>query len=589
MASVEYVSCGHIDDIPEGSLRAVNVDGRAVALLKSEGRIRAIDNRCPHMGYPMSEGTLTNGIVICDWHHARFDAASGCTFDPWADDLAVFPVDVRDGEIHVGVNGADAGRVAHWQRRLREGMEQNIPLIIAKGAIALQDAGAPTRDTVETGALYGTLYRRAGWGSGLTILSAMARVLDDLDEQEQVLALYHGMTHVSRETSGSAPRIRLEPLDTEEHSIERLKEWFRYFIEVRNADGAERTVLTAVRQGATPREVCDMMAAAATDHFFRDGGHTLDFINKAFELLELLGWDKAEEVLPSLVGGLSASGRSEEQNRWRSPVDIRAALEATFEELDDLVAAGDGRDWPRGAADILTKTLLGDDPVAIIEELKGAISAGAEITQLTQTLAYAASLRIAQFHTKNEQGDWIAVLHTYTAANALHQCAKRAPSTELLRGVFHGAIPVYFDRWFNKPAARLPENRRDTATLPEDADTLLSDLLALCDAQGEVDAAAMVAYRYLSLGHPRERLLQALGKSLLREDGEFHSYQMLEAAFTQASELDEDRARIALVAATRYLTAHAPTLRAIGQTATLALRLHRGEQLSADDPDEDVA
>ena len=64
---------------------------------------------------------------------------------------------------------------------------------------------------------------------------------------------------------------------------------------------------------------------------------------------------------------------------------------------------------------------------------------------------------------------------------------------------------------------------------------------------------------------------------------------MLEAAFTQASELDEDRARIALVAATRYLTAHAPTLRAIGQTATLALRLHRGEQLSADDPDEDVA
>ncbi|MBT5532747.1 Rieske (2Fe-2S) protein, partial [Candidatus Poribacteria bacterium] len=228
------------------------------------------------------------------------------------------------------------------------------------------------------------------------------------------------------------------------------------------------------------------------------------------------------------------------------------------------------------------------DPIAIIEELKGAIGAGAEITQLTQTLAYAASLRIAQFHTKNELGDWIAVLHTYTAANALHQCAKRAPSTELLRGVFHGAMPVYFDRWFNRPAARLPVHRRETAALSDDADTLLTGLLALSDAQGEVDAAGTHAYRYMSLGHRRERLLQTLGKSLLREDGEFHSYQMLEAAFTQADELDEERARVALVAATRYLAAHAPTLRALGQTATLAMRLHRGEQLSADDPDEGV-
>ncbi|MEO2005182.1 MAG: Rieske (2Fe-2S) protein [Candidatus Poribacteria bacterium] len=586
---MEYVSCGHVDDIPEGSIKAATAGGRAIALLKSEGRIRAIDNRCPHMGYPMSEGTLTNGIVICDWHNARFDAASGCTFDPWADDVPVLPVDIRDGEVYVGLNGAGDDRSEHWQRRVHEGMEQNIPLIMAKGTIALQAAGVPSRETVRTAALYGTRYRRAGWGAGLTILTAMARVLDDLGEHEQVLALYQGMVRVSEETTGSAPRIALDPLDTEEHSVARLKEWFRYFIEVRNADGAERTVLTAVRQGATPREVCDMMVAAATDHYFRDGGHTLDFINKSFELLEILGWDQAEEVLPTLVSGLSNSDRSEEQNRWQSPIDIVTLLEETFEQLDDLVAAGADREWPREAADVLTKTLLGDDPIAIVEELKGAVRNGAKITQLTQTLAYAASLRIAQFHTKNELNDWLAVLHTYTSANALHQCAKRAPSTELLRGVFHGAIPLYFERWFNKPAARLPINRRETTTLSDDADTLLTELLALSDAQGEVDAAGMYAYRYLSLGHSRERLLETLGKSRLREDGEFHSYQMLEAAFTQAAELDDDRAHVALVAATRYLAAHAPTLRALGQTATLALRLHRGEQLSADDPDEDVA
>jgi len=81
---------------------------------------------------------------------------------------------------------------------------------------------------------------------------------------------------------------------------------------------------------------------------------------------------------------------------------------------------------------------------------------------------------------------------------------------------------------------------------------------------------------------------ERLGHVLLREDAEFHSFQMLESAFSQAEELDEERARITLVAATRYLAAHAPTARALRQTANLALRLHRGEDLSSEDPDADV-
>ncbi|MGA1196700.1 MAG: Rieske (2Fe-2S) protein, partial [Candidatus Latescibacterota bacterium] len=79
------------------------------------------------------------------------------------------------------------------------------------------------------------------------------------------------------------------------------------------------------------------------------------------------------------------------------------------------------------------------------------------------------------------------------------------------------------------------------------------------------------------------------GHALLREDAEFHSFQMLEAAFAKVAELDEERARMTLVAAARYLAAHAPTARALRQTANLALRLHRGEDLSADDPDADDA
>lgn len=582
----DFVQCARIADIPESSIIAVNVEGHSIALANSEGQIRAVDNRCPHMGYPLNRGTIANGILICHWHHARFDLVSGCTFDPWADDVLSYPIEVRDGKVFVNVHADGDDIVAHWKRRLHEGLEQDINLILAKAVIALRAQRTPIDQIVEVGALYGARGRRAGWGPGMTILAAMANIAPKLTDEDAVLALYQGLLHVSQDTSSSPPRMVLTPLETEELTLERLKEWFRYFIEVRNADGAERVLLTAISLGATPEQVCDMMVAAATDHFYRDSGHILDFINKAFELLEHIGWDRANEILPTLVGILASSSRGEELNRWRSPIDLVPLLNDAFEELETLVELSEGKDWQ--GAEALTEILLGDDPHAAVNALKAAFKEGATLTAVTQTLAYAAALRIARFHTKNEFGDWIAVLHTYTYANALHQCAKRAPSLELARGIFHGAMAIYFDRWFNMPAARLPQHRRETNTLPRHPDELLDGFVNLLNSQAKVDEGAMYAYRYLSLGHPPEAILRKFGHALLREDAEFHSFQMLEAASQQAEELDDERAWMTFVAAARYLAAHAPTARSLRQTANLALRLHRGEDLSADDPEEQV-
>lgn len=45
------------------------------------GKVLAVDNRCPHMGFPLDRGTVRDGILTCHWHHARFDLATGGTFD----------------------------------------------------------------------------------------------------------------------------------------------------------------------------------------------------------------------------------------------------------------------------------------------------------------------------------------------------------------------------------------------------------------------------------------------------------------------------------------------------------------------------
>jgi nitrite reductase/ring-hydroxylating ferredoxin subunit len=59
---------------------------RPIAVFVDAGVIRPVYNRCPHMGFPLDRGTVKDGILTCHWHEARFDLASGRTFDLWADD-----------------------------------------------------------------------------------------------------------------------------------------------------------------------------------------------------------------------------------------------------------------------------------------------------------------------------------------------------------------------------------------------------------------------------------------------------------------------------------------------------------------------
>jgi nitrite reductase/ring-hydroxylating ferredoxin subunit len=586
---------GHLIRVgPRAELRGVTVvsggrHGIAVFASSVSDRVYAVDNRCPHMGFPLHKGSVADGILTCHWHHARFDLESGGTFDPWADDVQTYATFVEDGIVYVDPRPRSGDRVAHAKARLWDGLEQDLNLVVVKSVLALLETGVAPAEILAIGGRFGATYRRGGWQAGLTILTAMGNILPRLAPEDQALALYHGLVNVAGDCAGQPPRFALDPLPTEAVPGGRLQGWFRRFVEVRDADGAERTLLTAINSGESPADLADLLASAATDHFFLDGGHTLDFINKACELLDLIGWDEAATILPSVVRGLAMARRSEELNAWRHPVDLVSLLESTFQQLPELfAAAGDNVGW-RAPAE-MTAALLGDDPAAIVSELSAALAAGAPVTAVSQAVNYAAALRVARFHTSNEFGDWITVLHTFTHANAVHQLQRRSPSPELLRGVYHAAMRLYLDRFLNMPAARLPEERPgDLAALPTDAEALLGDLHRLLDQEQQVQAAAKVVQRYLSLAHEPAPLIATLGHVLLREDGEFHSYQMLEAGVALYRELapeDPEAAARVLVAVARYLAAHAPTSRAMLQTAKIARRLQRGDDLAAE-PDDD--
>jgi nitrite reductase/ring-hydroxylating ferredoxin subunit len=582
MAALDPVRAGSLHDLERDGRLLTKVGSMPVLVVWHEGVPYAIEDRCPHLGFPLRQGTIEAGLVTCHWHHARFDLSSGCTLDPWADDAIAFDVRISGDDVLVAAR-PESDPVGRLRRRLQDGLEQGITLVLAKATLGLletDDADGVVRTALD----FGTTYRDEGWGSGLTVLVAMANLLPHLDPSDRALALVQALTFVSRDTLGHRPRFPEPALGDQEHDIERVAAWYRRFVETRSSDAAERALATAVAGGdvaATER----MMFAAVTDHVFIDEGHTLDFTNKAFEALALLGPDEAS-VVTSMVRQTCAAERSEETGEWNHPIDLVSLLERAVGRLPTALAAGAAGDPAGVDVSKLAWRLLDDDPEAVTAAVLDGVRAGASGEQLGRALAFAAALRITRFHLNNDPGDWNSVHHAFTTANALHQALVRAsvagpPSPELARGLLHGALRVYLDRFLNVPAARLPHATAGT----------LDDLARCWDVQGEVDTAGNAAYGYLRGGGSRAALIAALGHALVVEDAGFHWFQVVEAGTRQALAWPEGSEESALILAgvARFLAAHTPTRRELATVVRTAARLRRGEALYADDVEADDA
>ncbi|HXZ17080.1 MAG TPA: Rieske (2Fe-2S) protein [Roseiarcus sp.] len=581
--TADYVLAGTLEALKAKGRLVVHGRHRPILVVYDRGRVFALDNRCPHMGFPLDRGSVEDGILTCHWHHARFDLESGCTFDLWADDAPTCAVELRGGEVWVQTAFGSADPAAQWRRRLEDGLAHDIGLVIAKAVQGLLAAGAPKPDIVRQVALFGAR-NRDGWGVGSTILVALANLLPALPEDEAYLALFHGARRVAQDCDGQAPRRERAPLGSEPEQ-QTLRRWLSRWTRVRHREAAERTLLTAIAAGLAPAALADALLAASTERVFADNGHSLDFINKAFECLDVIRWENASAVLPTLVAQMTAARGAEESTEWRQPVDLVVVCAEAEERLVDLLASGRAVEgWSDHAA--LAGALLGDDPFAIVAALEEAAGAGVASVDLARSLAYAAALRIARFSDANEHSDWESAHHVFSYANALHQMIMRigAEAGDCIgaaRGLLHGAMALYLTRYLNVPPARVPGDEREPLDeLPRDEVAVRAALLDAFDRQRQVDLAARLTARHLTLGLPPRSLIATLAHVTLREDAGFHAYQMLEAGVRQFELWGRtDEGRRILVAATRYLAAHSPTERAALQTADIARRLMRGGDL----------
>jgi hypothetical protein len=542
-----------------------------------------------------------------------------------AGDVRSFPVKIRnENEVWVDVAGSYAADLNYYQALLQKGLGQNLQLLIAKAVIAMSEEYRHSKYSNDHGLLkafytglnFGTQCKESGWGQGLTTLICMMNIMPYLDTEDKPYCLYHGLCAVAQDCASMPARCEVSSLPKPWPDLATIRRWFRQFVESRDSQAAERCIATAVRLGATSQQMADILFTAATEHRFLDGGHTLDFTNKALEALDKVDWENDKEliesVLTSLVPRYVAAARMEESSSWRYPIDLVGILEGGFRELAAALEKGkkarEGRNLaklqktkdidndnkknmePKHVStenyfcdrDEIVTLLLGDNPQKIVNSLLDALSKGAGKVELASIVCYASAVRVARFHTRNELSDWDAALHTFTFANAVYQGLRRIPSQELLRGLFDAGMRIYINRFLNIPAT----TTRPRARLRKKSSSKLKGLSDLLDRQQKVNEAGQSVVDYLHAGGKPDQLIAMLGKLLVREDRNFHSIQML-GAFRQYSQLannpkddiDGTAKLNVLLAASRYLAAHSPTMRSQGRIYQTANQLHGGEQL----------
>jgi pyruvate oxidase len=90
-------------DLPEGRVTTVHAGLKEIALVHYEGKWAALDNRCPHQGGPLGEGSIENGLLRCPWHGYDYDPLTGGSPGEFVDTATCFPLEVRDDGVYVAV------------------------------------------------------------------------------------------------------------------------------------------------------------------------------------------------------------------------------------------------------------------------------------------------------------------------------------------------------------------------------------------------------------------------------------------------------------------------------------------------------
>jgi len=433
-------------DLPEGAMRMVRVDGKRVCLVRTDSGVHALDHACPHEGYGLTQGSLDGEILTCAWHNWKFRVSDGsCVLGQ--EGVQVHRVDVDDeGAVRVVLNTPQPEEVrARATASLRRGIERDYVGQVSRDVVRLLQADADPAELMWEAVAHGAPRAEDGWGHSIAGAADCLAMTDLFESNQRALPIVQGIAGIA-ESERDRP-IRDLPDPTSDRGAVNA-EAFRVAVDQEALSDAQSILRAAIHRGDSAADLRPWFERVVSDHHL-SYGHGAIYSQKAFELLDMVGWERADTVLPHLVPTI-VYGTREDTLPYMRPF-MRALAGVDLNRLGELDAdpgwVDDGR---------LQAALLGADRIAPVDAVVDAFRSGAGIHGVLDAVVDAVSERMLRYDLSGDfdftdDFGWLDITHGITYAHAVrwhHDAALAggadAASTDLVRLTFFTAFLAHW-------------------------------------------------------------------------------------------------------------------------------------------------
>lgn len=509
-----YVKVAAATEVADGKPKAVRVEGHSIALFHHEGSIYATDNQCPHMGYPLVRGHVKRGVLACDWHGWSYDMEGGGCFTGGCDDLATFPVEVRNGDIYVDVGSGGKKRDDAHFLLLKEGLFSEDSWTLSKAIAIMLAKGVSEEETLEIMVKHMVRHistasgARNGGGRIATLMHGI-KVAHMYDVDDRLIPLMMAARHAA---GGHLDRPERRPLPPPV-DWEKLENWIRVFTEDKEWEGIEKCLITARQLGGHEDKFIPLFLDCASQWFFLSYNRNLIDLCHLAEVLEKWGWELTDELVCNLGAKILGQGRGRPGERLREAIKKVGDLEPIFDDLPQ--EKNPNADVPYDE-DELSAALVSGDLNTIYDGLTKVITDGVPIDKIVTTMVMTSGDRMARTPVNMSPGWWDLQTEMENASN-VRKVLRFGGTKIAVKALYHAAYVFYSNRWLNIRHQPITESRASSTPKDLNEDTAIADIIDGIESV-RIQEIGRRTREYLNAGCSAERLLSEMGISILKDD-----------------------------------------------------------------------
>jgi nitrite reductase/ring-hydroxylating ferredoxin subunit len=438
-STLTYTPVANLNDFAEGTMKMARVEGRRICLVHLSTGVHAIDNACPHEGYGLMQGDLVGDQLTCVWHNWKFRVTDGACLQG-EENVTSHEVKVdEDGTISVAVRVPRAAeQLPVLLTSLRRAIDNNYAGQISRDVIRALKASANPGELIWEAVAFGAPRAEFGWGHSIASATDCLAIARESSYEDVAFPVIQAIATISDSERSRAVEPVPEPLA--KLPADSFSQ-FKMAVETERLADAQALVRTAIHAGQSEEELKRWFTSIVCDHHL-SYGHGAIYAQKAFELLAMIGWERADTVLPYLVPTI-VYGTREDKLPYMKP--FMKGLAGV--NLNEMANRPVDDEW-NGVVD-LTDALLGRDRTRAFETAFGALRNGAGVNAVLDVCVLASSERLLRYELSGElefldDFNWLDITHGVTYAHAARWHYASNPGPETVRLALFSAFLTFW-------------------------------------------------------------------------------------------------------------------------------------------------